>query len=230
MGAARPAPAASLISAARYTLAARRCATRALCACVPGGTAAGCHRRLALRARRRWRGRCAPWRLRQPARRLGLRAQCRLGAARPGAYKCCPPDNMRTLPLGGGVDDFVRFALLETLGGRRASRSCRGRGWGGVVQRSSCVACGGDACAAAACEVRVGAARQCNRNTCPPGSADPRTLSARAPTVRAPAVRTGARCAGGAYATCAIFLPKGLGSQRERSFAGYDPRINSHFP
>ena len=51
----RPAPAASLISACatRSALGARRCAPRALLACVPGGAAAGCHRRHALRARRR---------------------------------------------------------------------------------------------------------------------------------------------------------------------------------
>ena len=51
------------------------------------------------------------------------------GAARPGAYMLSPPVNVRALPLGGGdVEDVVRFALLETLGARRASRSCRGRG------------------------------------------------------------------------------------------------------
>jgi hypothetical protein len=44
---------------------------------------------------------------------------------------------LRALPLGGGdVEDVVRFALLETLGARRASRSCRGRGWGGVERCS----------------------------------------------------------------------------------------------
>ena len=54
VGAARPAPAASLISASRYTLGARRtelraegaarrgrCAPRALRSCMPGGAAAG---------------------------------------------------------------------------------------------------------------------------------------------------------------------------------------------
>ena len=63
--------AASLIAASRSAFCARRSALgslrsapRALRACVPGGAAAGCHRRLALRARRRWRGRCAPGRLR----------------------------------------------------------------------------------------------------------------------------------------------------------------------
>ena len=66
-----------------------------------------------------------------------------VGAARPGAYMCSPPDTLRTLPLGGGdVEDVVRFALLETLGARRASRSCRGRGWGGVVQTCTSQACG----------------------------------------------------------------------------------------
>ena len=96
VGAARPAPAASLISASRYALGARRSAPRALRACVPGGAAAGCHRRLALRARRRWRGRCAPGRLWQPGRRLALRARRRRhGRCAPGrrapTCTCYPP-------------------------------------------------------------------------------------------------------------------------------------------
>ena len=48
-----------------------------------------------------------------------------VGAARPGAYMCCSPDNLRALPLGGrDVEGVERFALLETLGARRVSRSC----------------------------------------------------------------------------------------------------------
>ena len=57
----------------------------------------------------------------------------------------CAPAGGRALALGGGhvvVEDAVRFALLETLGARRASRSCRGRGWGGVVQTCTSQACG----------------------------------------------------------------------------------------
>ena len=58
-----------------------------------------------------------------------------------------PPPLMRALPLGcGDVEDVVRFTLLETLVARRASRSCRGRGWGGVVQTSSCASVRGNAC------------------------------------------------------------------------------------
>ena len=66
----------------------------------------------ALRARRRWRCRCAPGRL-----------------------LCTAPDNLRTLLLGGGdVEDVVRSALLETLVARRVSSSCQGQGWKGVVK------------------------------------------------------------------------------------------------
>ena len=72
------------------------------------------------------------------------------------------------------IEDAVRFALLETLGARRASRSCRGRGWGGGSQTSSCTSVPGERLrATAACAVRVGAPRHCNRSALPPGQADP---------------------------------------------------------
>ena len=46
---------------------------------------------------------------------------------------CCSPDNLHALPLGGrDVEGVERFALLETLGAMRASRSCRERGLGRV--------------------------------------------------------------------------------------------------
>ena len=55
------------------------------------------------------------------------------GAARPGAYMCSPRNCARCLLGGSGdVEDVVRCALLERLGARRASSSCRGRGWGGT--------------------------------------------------------------------------------------------------
>ena len=92
-GAARPAPAASLISASRYALGARRTALRS------EGAARLCARRsrwlpspgLALRARRRGCGRCAPGRLRQSfaASRYAHGAEG-VGAARPGAYMLPP--------------------------------------------------------------------------------------------------------------------------------------------
>ena len=62
------------------------------------------------------------------------------GAARPGAYMCSPRNCARCL-LGGGVgdvEDVVRCALLERLGARRASSSCRGRGWGGTPREPQC--------------------------------------------------------------------------------------------
>ena len=161
----------------------RRCAPRALRACVPGGAAAGCHRRLALRARRRWRGRCAPGRLRQPGCGHALRARRRWrGRCAPGRLHVVPPVNVRALPLGcGDVEDVVRFALIETLVARRASRSCRGRGWGGVFQTPSCTSVRGKACVLAQ-HVQCESARRATATGAPYPQARPtsRTLSARA--------------------------------------------------
>jgi len=74
----------------------------------------GCQRRLALRARRRWRGRCArpgARGSRVTASRYALGAEGG-GAARPGAYMCFPRNCARCL-LGGGrdVEDVVRCAV-----------------------------------------------------------------------------------------------------------------------
>ena len=61
------------------------------------------------------------------------------GAARPGAYMCSPRNCARCLLGGSGdVEDVVRCALLERLGARRASSSCRGRGWGGTPRGPCC--------------------------------------------------------------------------------------------
>ena len=113
---------------------------RLLAADQPDPERTGCQRRLALRARRRWRlawARCAPGCLRQPGHCLALRARRR----RRGRYAPERPHvlpRLRTLSSGGGgdVDDVVRCALLERLGARRASSSCRGRGWGGTPRGS----------------------------------------------------------------------------------------------
>ena len=69
------------------------------------------------RARRRRRGRCAPGRL-----------------------HVCPPRNCARCLLGGSgdVEDVVCCPLLERLGARRASSSCRGRGWGGTPRGPCC--------------------------------------------------------------------------------------------
>ena len=137
VGAVRPAPAASLISASRYALGARRTALRA------EGAARLCARRRsrwlpspprATRSAPRWRAAPGAWApIRQPGRGLALRA-------RHQRRRRCTPERPHVLPRlrtlspgdGGDVKDVVRFALLETLGATRASRSCRGRGWGGV--------------------------------------------------------------------------------------------------
>ena len=61
------------------------------------------------------------------------------GAARPGAYMCSPRNCARCLLGGSGdIDDVVRCALLERLGARRASSSCRVRGWGGTPRGPCC--------------------------------------------------------------------------------------------
>ena len=62
------------------------------------------------------------------------------GAARPGAYMCSPRNCARCLLGGSGdVEDVVRCALLERLGARCASSSCRGR-QGGVAHREDLAA------------------------------------------------------------------------------------------
>ena len=102
--------------------------------------ACGCQRRLALRARRRWRGRCAPGRPWQPGHCLALRARRRRrGRCAPGRLHVLLRV-LRTLSPGGSgdVEDVVRCALLERLGARRASSSCRGRGWGGTPREPQC--------------------------------------------------------------------------------------------
>ena len=122
----------------RLALRARRRGRCAPCA-APGGAAAGCHRRLALRARRQWRGRCAPGGLRQPNRRLALRARHqRRGRYAPERPHVHP--RLRTLSPGDGgdVEDVVRCALLDMLGARLASSSCRGRRWGCTPRGPHC--------------------------------------------------------------------------------------------
>ena len=93
---------------------------------------------------------------------------------------------LRTLSPGDGGDvkDVVRFALLETLGATRASRSCRGGGWGGVSQTSSTImheSVRGNACVLPQ-HVQCESARRASATGAPYPQArpTPRTLSARA--------------------------------------------------
>ena len=186
VGAAHPAPAASLTSASRYALGARRTALRA------EGAA-----RLCAGRRSRWlpstarATRSAPmaWALRARApaaarsRPRAARSAPMAWALRARAPTCCPPPvNVRALPLGGGdVEDVVRFALIETLVARRASRSCRGRGWGGVFQTLSCTSVRGNACVLAQ-HVQCKSARRATATGAlyPQARPTSRTLSARA--------------------------------------------------
>ena len=118
VGAARPTPAASLISVSRYALGARRTALRAEGA---ARLCAGRHSRWLPSPPRATRSapmawaRCAPGRLRQPGRGLALRARRRWRGRRAPGRLHVPPPITRALPLSGGdVEDVVRFALLES--------------------------------------------------------------------------------------------------------------------
>ena len=110
--------------------------------------------------------RCAPGRLRQPGRGLALRARRRWRGRRAPGRLHVPPPITRALPLGGGdVEDVVRFALLESSvqGARFAllPRARVGRGASDIIMHE----CAGERLhATAACAVRVGAARHCNRS------------------------------------------------------------------
>ena len=185
--------------ATRSALGARRCAPRALRACVPGRP--GRRSRWLPSPPRATRSAPMAWALRarapirQPGRGLALRARRRW------RRRCTPerlhvlPPITRVLPLGGGeVEDVVRFAPIETLGARRASRSCRGGGWGGVSRDIIMHERAGQRLrATAACAVRVGAACLCNRSALPPSQTPtPRTLSARA-RLHAPLLECGER-------------------------------------
>ena len=169
VGAARPTPAASLISVSRYALGTRRTALRAegaACLC------AGRHSRWLRSPPRATRSapmawaRCAPGRLRQPGRGLALRARRRWRGRRAPGRLHVPPPITRALPLSGGdVEDVVRFALLESSvqGARFAllPRARVGRGVSDIIMHE----CAGERLhATAACAVRVGAARHCNRS------------------------------------------------------------------
>ena len=127
--------------------------------------------------------RCAPGRLRQPGRGLALRARRRWRGRRAPGRLHVPPPIMRALPLSGGdvvVEVVARSALIETLGARRASRYCRAR-WGGVFQTSSCTSVRGNACVLPP-HVQCESARRASATGAPYPQArpTPRTLSARA--------------------------------------------------
>jgi hypothetical protein len=59
-----------------------------------------------------------------------LRARAPICVCSPGCTRCLLGMVLRD------VDDVVRCALLERLGARHASSSCRGRGWGGTPREA----------------------------------------------------------------------------------------------
>ena len=164
VGAAHPAHAASPISASRYALGARRTALRAegaarrgrcapVCLTAPGGAAAGCHRRRARSARRRWRGRCAPGRL-----------------------HVLPPDNARVASWWWGG------RRRRALGLRRSRRlvqgalraPAEGEGGEGCLRHHHARACGATlACYRSMCSASRRGVCLCNRSALPPGQAAP---------------------------------------------------------
>ena len=147
----------------------------------PGGAAAGCHRRLALRARPRWHVRPGAFGSPVAASRCALGAEGAGAAVRTRAPTCPPPLICACwmLPLGGGdmSKTSCRCALLETLGATRASSPAEGEGGEGRSRHHDAQACWERlcvCCGAAACAVRVGATRHWERERLPPpGQADP---------------------------------------------------------
>ena len=205
---ALPAPAASPISASHYALGARRTAlVRAegaarLCRAAPGGTAAGCHRRLALRARRRWRGRCAPGRLRCASRQKPPSVSvCWL--RQHASSQLAPPRATRSAPMAWALRArapacapaygrwllVVGMSLLKTPCASRCSRRlvqgalrapAEGEGGEGCFRHHHARACGGTCVLPQ--HVQCESARRATATEAPYPQArpTPRTLSARA--------------------------------------------------
>ena len=168
------------------------------------GAAAGCHRlasRYALAAEGVGAARPGACGSFSPPRATRTAPKAWELRARALLHVAPPPPLMRALPLGcGDVEDVVRFTLLETLVARRASRSCRGRGWGGVVQTSSCASVRGNACVLPP-HVQCASARSAAGIGAPSPQARPipRTLSAPARRGRRVRVQTAGEgpCGGG---------------------------------
>ena len=222
-GAARPAPAASLISASRYALGARRTALRA------EGAA-----RLCAKRRSRWLP-SPPRATRSPPRAWALRARAPAAAFSPPratrsapnawalrarAPTCCsPPDNCARCLLVVGTSKTScasRCSRRSVQGALRAP--AEGEGGEGWSRHHHARAFGERLCAAAACAVRVGAERRWDRSAFPPGQADPpRFQRACSSASRWSGAHTSALRAGGGRprkGVRRIIDPRGLGSQR----------------
>ena len=67
------------------------------------------------------------------------RSAPKAGALRARAPTCAPRVTAHVVSWGSGdVEEVVCCVLLERLGARRASSSCRGRGWGGTPRGPCC--------------------------------------------------------------------------------------------
>jgi hypothetical protein len=99
-----------------------------------------CQRRLALRARRRRRGRCAPGRPWQPGHCLALRARRRRrGRCAPGRH-ICPPRNCARCLLGGVGMSKTSCAARCSRGSVQGVLRAPAEGEGGVAHREDLAA------------------------------------------------------------------------------------------
>ena len=127
----------------------------------------------ALRARRRWRGRCAPGRLRQPSRGHSLRARHRWrGRCAPGRLHVFTPDNARVASWWMSLSK-TSCASRRSRGSvhkaLRAPAECEG-GEGGLRHHHAQACRGTLACYRSMCSVsRRGAPLQPERPTPRPG-------------------------------------------------------------
>ena len=181
---APPTPAASLISVSRYALGARRTALRAEGA---ARLCAGRHSRWLPSPPRATRSapmawaRCAPGRLRQPGRGLALRARRRWrGRRAPGRLHVPPPDHARVASWWWGCRGRRALRAARELCARRALRApAEGEGGEGCFRHHHARVCGGTlACYRSMCSAsRRGAPLQPERLN-PQARPIPRTLSA----------------------------------------------------
>ena len=140
----------------------------------------GCQRRLALRARRRWRGAARPGARgsRVTASRYALGAEGE-GAARPGAYMC-PPRNCARCLLGGVGMSKKSCAARCSRGSVQGVLRAPAEGEGGVAHREGLAAT-----ASATLERSTGTVAHGKRAARDPRAASP-PLQGLAPPARRP--------------------------------------------
>ena len=174
----------------------------------------GCQRRLALRARRRWRGAARPGARgsRVTASRYALGAEGE-GAARPGAYMC-PPRNCARCLLGGVGMSKKSCAARCSRGSVQGVLRAPAEGEGGVAHREGLAAT-----ASATLERSTGTVAHGTRGRRASGvAAAPRSRAAGSPATRR------RRAVGG---TCAC---RARSNGRRRPCGGGGAHTNSELP